>query len=132
MPLQFLNPEFDERDYYNQLELPGVSGRMLQSDVNRGVLPGRKSPWAERLDPTQLAKIDRYAWGKQGGIGGLPVAAGYEALKGISQTPGFTRVLPMIARTLGFEDTGDQFQQDKTSSPASFGNIYSYLRGALD
>ena len=112
-------------------ELGGTaSGAMLQSDVNRGVLPGRRSAWSEGMDPESLAKLDRFAWGKQGGLGGLPVAAGYELLKGLSQS-GAGKLLPGIAEAMGFEDTGKQFQQDKTSSPASFGNVGAYIRGAL-
>lgn len=132
MAREFLSPEFDEANYYNQLGTTDPTAAMLQSDINRGVLPGIKSEWVDKLSPAQLAKIDRYAWGKQAGIGGLPVVAGYEALKGISQIPAFTRVLPAVARGLGFEDTGNQFQQDKTSSPASLGNVWSYLRGVFD
>ena len=122
-----------ESPLYEKLksEMGGTaSGAMLQSDVNRGVLPGTRSPWASGMDPTRLAKLDRYAWGKQAGLGGVPVAAGYEALKGLSQS-GAGRLLPAIAQAMGFEDTGNQFQQDETSSPASFGNVGAYIRGAI-
>lgn len=107
------------------------SGAMLQSEVNRGVLPGRRSPWAEGMGPETLGRLDRYAWGKQAGLGGLPAAAGYEALKGISQSPLFRGVLPTVASALHLPDPGGYYQQDETSSPASLGNVRSYLRGAL-
>ena len=110
---------------------PDPTSRMLQMDINRGVLPGSKTPGFEQYDPSQLAQLDRYAWGQQGGLGGLPVAMGYEGLKAASQTPGLSRVLPFASRMLGFENTGNQFEQDETSSPASFANIGQYLRGAL-
>ena len=123
----------EESPLYDRLrsEMGGTpNGAMLQSDVNRGVLPGRRSDWAKRMDPKSLAKLDRFAWGRQGGLGGIPVAAGYEALKGITQS-GAGRVLPGIAQAMGFEDTGKQFEQDETSSPASFRNVGAYIRGAL-
>jgi hypothetical protein len=103
---------------------------MLQSDINRGVLPGVRSPGSEAMSPVDLAELDRFAWGRQAGLGGLPVAAGYEALKAVSQTPGLGRVLPTVAGALGFEHTGDQFEQDDTSSPASWRNLGAYVRGA--
>lgn len=119
-----------EAPLYEKLksEMGGTaSGAMLQSDVNRGVLPGRKSPWAEGMDPESLAKLDRYAWGKQGGLGGLPVAAGYEALKGLGRAP----FLQGISGAL-FGDTGrDFFREDESTSPASLGNVGAYVRGAL-
>lgn len=124
----------EEEDLYGRLrgEMDGTaSGAMLQSDVNRGVLPGRRSPWSKGMKPEGLAKLDRYAWGKQGGLGGIPVAAGYELLKGMSQSKMGGRILPAVAQAMGFEDTGDQFEQDETSSPASLGNVGAYIRGAL-
>lgn len=111
---------------------PDPTSRMLQSDINRGVLPGAKTPGSESLSPADLAQVDRYAWGQQGGLGGLPVAAGYEGLKALSQTPQLQKLLPLIARFMGFEDTGNQFQQDATSSPASFSNIAAYAKGAAE
>lgn len=107
------------------------TARMLQMDINRGVLPGAKTPGVEGLDPTQLALLDRYAWGQQGGLGGVPVAAGYEALKAVSQLPGMSRVLPGVASALGFENTSNQFENDDTSSPASLQNVLTYIKGAL-
>lgn len=107
-----------------------ASGAMLQSDINRGVLPGRKSNWLDGMQPADLAQLDRYAWGRQAGIGGLPVAAGYEGLKALSQSG--LNVLGPVAKGLGFEDTGDQFKQDKTSSPASWDNVKAYAQGAAD
>jgi len=105
---------------------------MLQVDINRGVLPGSKTPDASSYSPADAATLDRYAWGQQGGLGGTPVAAGYETLKALSQIPQFRKLLPMIAGALGFQDTGQQFQQDATSSPASVSNILTYIKGATD
>ena len=122
-----------EEEYRRLLELGGGSptGAMLQSDINRGVLPGRVTPGSEEMSPTNLAQIDRFAWGRQAGMGGLPVAAGYEALKALSQTPGLGRALPLVASAMGFEDTGDQFEANApTSSPASFRNLGAYVQGA--
>jgi hypothetical protein len=48
----------------------------------------------------------------------------------VSQTPGLQRVLPTVAGAVGFKNTGDQFEQDPTSSPASWRNLRAYLRGA--
>lgn len=121
-----------EGQYAQLLDQIGTPmGAMLQSDINRGVLPGAKSPWSEGMSPTNMAELDRYAWGAQAGLGGLPVAAGYEALKGASRIPGLDQILPAVASAMGFEDTGAQFQQDETSSPASFGNLAAYIKGAL-
>ena len=102
---------------------------MVQSDINRGVLRGQKTPGAEQLTPTQLAQMDRYAWGRQGGLGGVPVAAGYEFLKSLAQSG--IPALPQVASLMGFQNTANQFGQDPTSSPASFGNVAAYIRGAL-
>jgi hypothetical protein len=125
---------FDLEQLYDELLQRGggtSTGAMLQSDINRGVVPGTRSPGSEEMSPTQLAELDRFAWGRQAGMGGLPVAAGYEALKAVSQTPGLSRVLPAVASALGFEDTEEQFDANApTSSPASWSNIGAYIRGA--
>ena len=123
-----------EAEYERLLTLGGGSatGAMLQSDINRGVLPGAATPGMEDLPPEDLAQIDRFAWGRQAGMGGLPVAAGYEALKALSQRPEFSDLLPFIADALGFENTGEQFDANApTSSPASFQNVGAYIQGAM-
>ena len=79
------------------------------------------------MDPESLARLDRFAWGKQAGLGGLPVAAGYEAMKALGKAP----FLQGISGAL-FGDVGrDFFAQDKNTSPASLGNVGAYIRGAL-
>jgi len=103
------------------------TGAMLQSDVNRGVLPGRRSAWAGGINPTEAAKLDRFAWGRQAGLGGVPVAAGYEAMKALGRAPGLSEV----SRALFGDVGGDFFTQDETTSPASLGNVASYVRGAM-
>ena len=102
------------------------SAAMLQSDVNRDVLPGRKSGWAKDLPTDEAAKLDRYAWGRQAGLGGVPVAAAYETLKAAGRSPALSGISGKL-----FGDVGREFfQQDETSSPASLGNVASYIRGA--
>ena len=120
----------EEAPLYERLrsEMGGTpTGAMLQSDVNRGVLPGRRSDWAKRMDPKSLAKLDRFAWGKQAGLGGIPVVAGYEAVKALSGAPGLSGLSEALFGRVG----GDFFKQDETTSPASLGNVGAYIRGAL-
>jgi hypothetical protein len=106
---------------------PSPDARMLQSDINRGVLPGARTPDSEGMSPADLAQIDRYAWGEQAGLGGVPVAVAYEALKALGSAPGLTGVSGAL-----FGDTGREFfQNDASTSPASLGNVVSYVQGAL-
>lgn len=115
----------DLEERYRRLRGEGsATSAMLQSDINRGVLPGNKN---EETDPTSAARLDRYAWGAQAGLGGVPIAAGYEGIKALGQSP----LLSGIAGSL-FGDTGKKFfQTDKTTSPASMSNIGAYIQGAL-
>ena len=107
---------------------PDPTARMLQSDVNRGVLPGTRTPGSESYSPAELAEIDRYAWGQQAGIGGAPVAAGYELVKALGGAPGISGLSGKL-----FGKTGeDFFKEDKTTSPASLSNILAYIQGATD
>lgn len=117
---------------------------MNQIDVARGVIPGKQEESLSGMTPSDLALLDRQAWGqntaKQSGIpmallGGIPIA-GYEGMKAISQSPigGFANsVMEGIGRGLkglGYE-TGDEMKMNEKTSPASFGNIGAYFRGAL-
>lgn len=103
---------------------------MLQVDINRGAVPGNRSPWAEGMSPADAAELDRYAWGRQAGIGGLPVAAIYEGMKGIDQATG-GRLLPAVGEALNIGNFGTALEQDETSSPASLRNLWAYARGAF-
>jgi len=111
------------------------TSRMLQSDINRNVLPGTKSFGAEQYDPSQLAQIDRYAWGQQGGLGGLPLVAGYEGVKAASQLPGMGSLMSGLGQAgdyIGIPKASEYLKFDENTSPASFGNISSFFRGATD
>jgi len=110
------------------------NARMLQSDINRNVLPGSKTPGIEQYDPSQLAQMDRYAWGQQGGLGGLPVVAGYEGIKGLAQLPGMSSLMQGAGRLgdfIGIPNASQYVNFDENTSPASGNNVAAYLRGAL-
>jgi hypothetical protein len=110
------------------------SMRMLQSDINRNVLPGDKTPGIENFDPSQLAQMDRFAWGQQAGLGGLPLVTGYEGVKGLAQMPGMGSLMRGAGRIgdfIGIPNASSYVNFDQNTSPASGNNIAAYLRGAL-
>lgn len=108
-----------------------ATGAMLQSDVNRDVLPGNKSPWAKDLSPADLALLDRYSWGAQAGLGGIPTALYSEAVK----IPAIQNALKPVTRGLGavtgYPQAEEWYNTNQTSSPASWSNVGAYIRGAL-
>jgi hypothetical protein len=121
-------------EYYSRLlgEMGGTaSGAMLQSDINRDVLPGNKSPWAEELEPEQLSRIDRYAWGAQAGLGGIPTAIYSELVK----IPAIQEPMKYVTRGLGaltgYDEAEEWYNTDETSSPPNLGNLGAYVRGAI-
>jgi len=110
------------------------TARMLQSDINRNVLPGTKTPGIENYNPSQLAQMDRFAWGQQAGFGGLPLVAGYEGVKGLAQLPGMSSLMRgagSIGDFIGIPNASQYVDFDQDTSPASSNNVAAYLRGAL-
>lgn len=108
--------------------------RMNQSDINRGANIGTKTPGFENYSPADLAQIDRYAWGQQAGLGGLPVVAGYEGIKAASQMPGMQSLMGMLGSAgdaIGIPKASEFLKFDETTSPASGKNVSAYIRGAL-
>jgi hypothetical protein len=113
---------------------PDVTSRMLQMDVNRGVVPGAKTPGAENLSPEQLALMDRYIWGQQSGLGVLPAAAYSELVKVPLLENAIKPVTSALGTLTGFG--GEQAKQwyakeEGVTSPASVNNLLAALRGAL-
>jgi hypothetical protein len=107
------------------------SAAMLQSDINRDVLPGRKSEWAKDLPASEAAKLDRYAWGRQAGLGGIPTALYSEAVKVPAIQGAMRHVTRGIGKVTGFPEAEKWYDTDETSSPPSLGNVGSYIRGAI-
>jgi hypothetical protein len=111
---------------------PNPTSAMVQSDVNRGAIPGAKNAEARR-SPAELAQIDRYTWGAQAGLGGLPAAAYSEFIK----VPAVQGMMRPVSRALSGLAGIDQKQVEgwtdtnETSSPASWGNIGAYAQGAF-
>lgn len=110
---------------------PNPTARMLQSDINRNVLPGAKSPGQESLTPSDLAGIDRYAWGQQAGLGGIPTAVYSELVKMPAIQEAMKPVTRAIGKATGFPEAEQWYQTDEGSSPASLQNILAYVEGAL-
>lgn len=128
--------EEDSLDFPSIMNSLGTypSMRMNQSDINRNVLPGTKTPGMEQYDPSQLAQIDRYAWGQQAGLGGLPLVAGYEGIKAASQMPGMQSLMGMLGSAgdaIGIPKASEYLKFDENTSPASGRNVSSYIQGAL-
>lgn len=132
----FRKPEEGGLDFPSIMDQLGSypTQRMNQSDINRGANIGPKTPGFEIYDPSQLAQIDRYAWGQQAGLGGLPVVAGYEGIKAASQMPGMQSLMGLLGRTgdaIGIPKASEFLRFDETTSPASGRNVSAYLKGAL-
>jgi hypothetical protein len=108
------------------------TSRMLQSDVNRNVLPGAKTPDAATRTPEEAAQIDRYIWGSQAGLGGIPTAAYSEIVKVPAIQGAMKHVTRAIGKVTGFPEAEKWYETDETSSPPSFRNIINYTQGALD
>jgi len=122
-----------EQNYSRLLgEMGGTaSGAMLQSDINRDVLPGTKSPWAESMTPTDLSQLDRYAWGAQAGLGGLPTAAYSELVKIPAIQEPMRYITKGLGAATGYPQAEEWYQTDETSSPPSIQNLKAYFRGAI-
>jgi hypothetical protein len=114
--------------YYGLGNNPGQ--RMVQSDVNRNPLTARPG-FSSGLTVPQEALVDRYAWGADVGLGGLPAVAATEAVKWAEQqTPWLSKVTNPVSQALGF---GDALNPNASnSSPASWKNVAAYYQGATD
>ena len=114
-------------------EMGSPRGAMLQSDINRGVLPGQKSPWAEGLPPEELAQLDRYAWGRAGGIASLPAGIPATLYSEAVKFPWLADALKPVTEGLAKVSGQDPsiFEVDETSSPPSLRNVGAFVRGAL-
>ena len=108
------------------------TSRMLQSDVNRDVLPGSKTPGVEEMSPEDRARADRYAWGEQAGLGGLPTALYSELVKVPAVRTPMRAVTGVIGKLAGYPQAQDWYDQSKESSPASWENVRQYVRGTQD
>ena len=107
------------------------TSRMLQVDVNRNVLPGTKTPDASTLSPAELAQLDRFAWGAQAGLGGVPTALYSEAVKVPAVQGALRPVTRALGAVLGYPEAEQWYNTDETSSPPSAANVLAYLQGAL-
>jgi hypothetical protein len=105
---------------------------MAQSDVNRDVMPGAKTPDAALRDPIDAAQIDRYIWGQQAGLGGIPTAAYSELVKVPALQGAMRHVTKGIGKATGFPQAEEWYDTDETSSPPSVGNVLAFAQGALD
>lgn len=110
---------------------PDPTSRMLQVDVNRNVLPGTKTPDAATMTPAELAQTDRFAWGAQAGLGGVPTALYSEAVKVPAIQGVLKPVTGALGALLGYPEAQQWYSKDENTSPPSIHNILAYLQGAL-
>lgn len=115
---------------YKALNGKDATASMLQSDINRGVLPGKKTPESISLTPGERALVDRYAWGKQAGIGGIPVAMYSELLKVPAVRPLTDKLTHFLGKLTGIPEADEWTKDTPESSPPSLANIGAYILGS--
>jgi hypothetical protein len=127
-------PQDQIRDTVNGLG-SNPTARMNQVDVARGANIGPTDKSLQGLNPEELAQMDRYAWGQQGGLGGLPLAAGYEGVKALQQSgfgSGLLGALGSAGEAIGIPKAKEFLTADSTTSPASLDNVWQFYKGATD